>query len=229
VLTPVPHALVVLTPVPHALVVLTPVPHALVVLSPVPHQRQPPNTATSLTLLQMLLLFRGSDLAVLGVVDWELATLGNAWADVAYCCLPYHLPSLSSAVLPLQSPLPAGIPSEQQYLAWYCELRGLEPPSKQVLTKGWGEGNVWGCVVLGYGEQCQRLCNCISLTSVWQDALKFYCLFSIVFSASCVHGQDWAFYLALALFRVIAILAGVAARARQGNASSANAAQVGDR
>jgi acyl-CoA dehydrogenase len=38
--------------------------------------------------------------------------------------------------------------------------------------------------------------------------------------------RDWAFYLALSLFRLLAILAGVAARARQGNASSAAAAAI---
>ena len=39
--------------------------------------------------------------------------------------------------------------------------------------------------------------------------------------------RDWAFFLALGLFRMAAILAGVGARARQGNASSARAAEVG--
>ena len=39
--------------------------------------------------------------------------------------------------------------------------------------------------------------------------------------------KDWAFFMALGLFRLAAILAGVGARARQGNASSAQAAQVG--
>jgi acyl-CoA dehydrogenase len=38
--------------------------------------------------------------------------------------------------------------------------------------------------------------------------------------------RDWAFYLALALFRLLAILAGVQARAKQGNASSAHAAAL---
>ena len=38
--------------------------------------------------------------------------------------------------------------------------------------------------------------------------------------------QEWAFFVALGLFRMAAILAGVGARARQGNASSARAAQV---
>ena len=38
--------------------------------------------------------------------------------------------------------------------------------------------------------------------------------------------QDWAFFVALGIFRLAAILAGVGARARQGNASSARAAEV---
>jgi aminoglycoside phosphotransferase (APT) family kinase protein len=39
--------------------------------------------------------------------------------------------------------------------------------------------------------------------------------------------QTWAFYVALALFRAAAILAGVHARAQQGNASASNAWTVG--
>ncbi|KAI8470744.1 MAG: acyl-CoA dehydrogenase [Monoraphidium minutum] len=38
--------------------------------------------------------------------------------------------------------------------------------------------------------------------------------------------REWAFYLGLSLFRLLAILAGVQARARQGNASSAHAAAI---
>lgn len=38
-----------------------------------------------------------------------------------------------------------------------------------------------------------------------------------------------AFHLALSMFRIAAILAGVGARAAQGNASSAHAAQVSSR
>ena len=38
---------------------------------------------------------------------------------------------------------------------------------------------------------------------------------------------DWPFYMGLSLFRAAAILAGVGARAAQGNASSRIAAQVG--
>ena len=40
------------------------------------------------------------------------------------------------------------------------------------------------------------------------------------------HPREWSFYIALALFRAAAILAGVGARARLGNASSKIASQV---
>ncbi len=102
----------------------------------------------------------------LAVLDWELCTLGNPWADVAYNCLPYHLPDL--AVLqrlrpdPRTGRLPEGVPSEAEYLASYCTAAGVAVPSP----------------------------------------------------------QDWAFYLALSLFRLLAILAGVQARAKQVGASA---------
>eukprot|EP00878_Enallax_costatus_P031944 GHUV01035018.1.p2 GENE.GHUV01035018.1~~GHUV01035018.1.p2 ORF type:complete len:107 (+),score=35.03 GHUV01035018.1:405-725(+) len=44
-------------------------------------------------------------LQVLAVLDWELATLGNPWVDVAYLCLPYHLPPVMAGYC-LQQPLP---------------------------------------------------------------------------------------------------------------------------
>eukprot|EP00775_Hariotina_reticulata_P010196 gene10196-10357_t len=103
-------------------------------------------------------------LQVSAVLDWELATVGNAWADVAYLCLPYHLPPALPS-LRLQQPLPGGIPPEGKLLQRYCSSRGLQLPA----------------------------------------------------------ARDWAFYLAMSVFRLLSILAGVQARARQGNASSARA------
>ena len=34
---------------------------------------------------------------VLAVLDWELSTLGDPLADLAYACLPYHLPMVRPA------------------------------------------------------------------------------------------------------------------------------------
>jgi acyl-CoA dehydrogenase len=115
---------------------------------------------------------------ILAILDWELATLGDPLADLAYNCLPYHLPPGIPGLITFLSSthnsdvdLPAGIPSEKDYIQWYCHSSGSQPPSP----------------------------------------------------------QDWSFYVSLSLFRLAAILAGVGARAAQGNASSRNAAAMGSR
>ncbi|GMH42455.1 hypothetical protein BSKO_10374 [Bryopsis sp. KO-2023] len=63
------------------------------------------------------------------VLDWELSTLGNPWADVAYCCLPYYMPSVP--FLPaLSNPHPQGVPSESKFLELYCKARrNISPPT----------------------------------------------------------------------------------------------------
>jgi aminoglycoside phosphotransferase (APT) family kinase protein len=68
---------------------------------------------------------------VSAVLDWELSTLGHPLADLAYNCMPYHLPSHAKALggfadLDLQE---LGIPSEQEYLEVYCARAGRTIPS----------------------------------------------------------------------------------------------------
>lgn len=50
---------------------------------------------------------------VLAVLDWELSTLGHPFADLAYNCMPYHLPSGIEALPSLPDPLPAGMPPQE--------------------------------------------------------------------------------------------------------------------
>lgn len=106
---------------------------------------------------------------VLGLLDWELSTLGDPIADLAYSCLPYYIPHnvLPQMALP-KNPLPLGIPSMEDYVLEYCTARNIERPVE----------------------------------------------------------TEWNFYVALALFRLASILAGVWSRAQQGNASSQQAALV---
>ena len=116
-----------------------------------------------------------NDDCVLAVLDWELSTLGDPLADVAYNCLPYHLHECAASIpslpaLPLS--LPPGIPTEHEYIEMYCKARGIQYPNP-------------------------------------------------------LYAGDWEFYLALALFRLASILAGVGARAKAGNASSRIAEEVG--
>ncbi|MDC0661170.1 phosphotransferase [Marinobacter sp. SS21] len=108
---------------------------------------------------------------VVAVLDWELSTLGHPLADLAYYCLPYHLPSdLDGMRGLLGEDLEAlGIADEQETIARYCRQTG--------------RGGL----------------------------------------------DDWHVFLAFSLFRLAAIVQGVYARALQGNASNADALEVGKR
>ncbi|WP_373188238.1 phosphotransferase [Halopseudomonas sp.] len=117
------------------------------------------------------LILHPTEPKVVSILDWELATLGHPLSDLAYCCLPYHLPAGVNSVkgmlgVDLKS---LGLPEEQQVLDWYCQYTGRsEIP-------------------------------------------------------------NWNFFLAFSLFRLAAILQGVYHRALQGNASNADALEVGKR
>ncbi len=63
---------------------------------------------------------------ILAIVDWELATLGNPWADLAYNCLPWRGTDPGGGSLSDNDPAATGIPSEERYVETYCRLRGLD-------------------------------------------------------------------------------------------------------
>ena len=108
---------------------------------------------------------------VIAVLDWELCTLGHPLSDLAYCCIPYHLPSGVPGVRGISDLDLAerGLPTEQEFVEMYCRKAGRDQGIR-----------------------------------------------------------DWPFYTAFALFRLAAIIQGVYKRALDGNASNADAINVGD-
>ena len=63
---------------------------------------------------------------VMGILDWELATLGHPIADFSYHCMTWRLePELFRGLNGLDLPA-LGIPTEEQYVAAYCERTGRE-------------------------------------------------------------------------------------------------------
>jgi aminoglycoside phosphotransferase (APT) family kinase protein len=109
---------------------------------------------------------------IAAVLDWELATIGDPLADLAYLCMAYHMPpggpgvsgGLSGVDLSAR-----GIPSQDEVLATYAKATGRAD---------------------------------IPL---------------------------WSFYLALAFFRIAAIVQGVYARGLAGNAADRTAIEQGER
>jgi len=73
------------------------------------------------------LMFAADRPAVLATLDWELATLGHPFADLAYNCMIWRLPHDTPNVPGLAGrPLPPGLPSEEDYIAGYCRAAGLK-------------------------------------------------------------------------------------------------------
>jgi aminoglycoside phosphotransferase (APT) family kinase protein len=104
---------------------------------------------------------------IIGVLDWELSTLGHPLADFAYHAMSWRIePHVWRGIGGLDLAA-LGIPSESQYLRRYAERTGRDP------------------------------------------------------------GEHWEFYLAFNLFRMAAILQGIAQRAADGTATAKNAVETG--
>lgn len=63
---------------------------------------------------------------LLAVLDWELSTIGDPLADIAYNCLMYHFDSGSWGALKGVDFEATGIPNEASYVAAYCRRTGRE-------------------------------------------------------------------------------------------------------
>ncbi len=113
------------------------------------------------------LMFHASEPRILAVLDWELSTLGHPLADFSYHCMSWHIPPGMFRGIGGLDVKALGIPTEDEYIARYCERTGFATPAQ----------------------------------------LK----------------ADWAFYLAYNMFRLAAILQGIAKRVEAGTASSEQA------
>ena len=71
------------------------------------------------------LVFDRGSARLAGVLDWELATLGDPFADLAYLCMGYHHEPPGRPGLVAYPGRGSGVPSESELLAEYCRLAGI--------------------------------------------------------------------------------------------------------
>lgn len=64
---------------------------------------------------------------VIALLDWELSTLGHPYADLAYQCMQLRIPGTAAIPgLGNADRTALGIPTEEEYVARYCERRGID-------------------------------------------------------------------------------------------------------
>lgn len=73
------------------------------------------------------MIFAKDSNEVIGLLDWELSTLGHPFADLAYQCMQLRIPG--NAAIPGLGGAnreALGIPTEKEYVARYCGRRGID-------------------------------------------------------------------------------------------------------
>lgn len=65
---------------------------------------------------------------IIALLDWELSTLGHPFADVGYLCMQLRMPERAGSISGLRGKNlhELGIPTEEEYVASYCQGVGID-------------------------------------------------------------------------------------------------------
>lgn len=87
----------------------------------------PQNTTSSLTHGDYRfdnVIFHPTEPKVLGIIDWELSTIGDPLADFVYHCMKYRMPGAPIEKMSDAEKTAMGIPTLAEYCKIYCDFTG---------------------------------------------------------------------------------------------------------
>src|SRR5260221_12212735 len=78
------------------------------------------------------MIFHPTEPRVLGIIDWEISTLGDPLAELSYLCMLWRTPK-DWGGLHGHDLAARGLPSEEEMIDCYCRLSGRAKPAPALL------------------------------------------------------------------------------------------------